>query len=123
MTNEKAEEIKNWLAIRKEAGLHIDPDTAEVEWIYAQTLDPYGIDPELPQEYWQVGREYFARSPKSDVWVSFGDLPKRPETPCGGNTASSATNRGIALCRSKFRVRIAPTLPRHFPAPRCSRKS
>ena len=37
--------------------------------------DPYGVDPELPEEYWQVGREYFARSPGSDVWVWFGDLP------------------------------------------------
>jgi len=71
-----AEEIKNWLAIRKEAGLHIDPETAEVEWIYALTLDPYGIYPELPEEYRQVGREYFARSPGSDVWVEFGDLPE-----------------------------------------------
>jgi len=71
-----AEEIKNWLAIRKKAGLDIDPETAEVEWIYAQTLDPYGIYPELPEEYWQIGREYFARSPGSDVWVEFSDLPE-----------------------------------------------
>lgn len=78
MTNEKmtAEEIENWLAIRKEAGLHIDPETAEVEWVYAYTLDPYGIYPELPEEFQQVGREYFARSPGSDVWVDFGDLPE-----------------------------------------------
>jgi hypothetical protein len=71
-----AQEIENWLAIRKEAGRHIDPETAEVEWIYALTLDPYGIYPELPEEYRQVGREYFARSPGSDVWVQFGDLPE-----------------------------------------------
>jgi hypothetical protein len=69
-------EVEKWLAIRKEAGLHIDPDTAEVEWIYALTCDPYGVYPELPEEYQQVGREYFARSPGSDVWVEFGDLPK-----------------------------------------------
>ena len=70
------DEIKKWLEIRKEAGLKIDPETAEVDWTYAQTLDPYGVDPELPEEYQQVGREYFARSPGSDVWVNFGDLPK-----------------------------------------------
>jgi hypothetical protein len=64
-----------WLTIRKEAGLKIDPETAEVEWIYAQTLDPYGVDPGLPEELQQVGREYFARSPGSDVWVHFDDLP------------------------------------------------
>jgi hypothetical protein len=70
------DERNAWLASRKEAGLKIDPETAEVEWTYAETLDPYGVYPELPEEYWQVGREYFARSPGSDVWVSFGDLPE-----------------------------------------------
>ena len=49
-------------------------ETAEVEWTYAQTLDPYG-DPDLPEEYQQVGRAYFARSPGSNVWVCFYDLP------------------------------------------------
>jgi hypothetical protein len=77
MTKQSADEIrrKGFLAIRKEAGRKIDPETAEVLWNYAQTLDPYGIYGELPEEYWQVGREYFARSPGSDIWVSFGDLP------------------------------------------------
>jgi hypothetical protein len=68
---------EQWLAIRKEAALKIDPRTAEVFWRYAETLDPYGVDPDLPKEYRQVGREYFARSPDSDVWVWFGDLPKK----------------------------------------------
>ena len=72
--------VEQWLAIRKEAGLKIDPETAEVEWIYALTLDPYGVYPELPEEYRQVGREYFARSPGSDVWVLFGDLPDAIES-------------------------------------------
>ena len=70
------EERKAWLAVRKEAGLKIDPATAEVDWHYAYTVDPYGIGPELPEEARQVGREYFARSPGSDVWVEFGDLPE-----------------------------------------------
>jgi hypothetical protein len=68
-------EIDEWLAARKRAGQSIDPETAEVDWWYAQTLDPYGIDPDLPDEYWQVGREYFACAPNSDVWVNFSDLP------------------------------------------------
>jgi hypothetical protein len=62
-------------ALRQAVGRQIDPETAEVEWTYAQTLDPYGDDPDLPEEYQQVGREYFARCPGSDVWVWFGDLP------------------------------------------------
>jgi len=68
--------VEQWLAIRKEAGLKIDPETAEVEWTYAQTLDPYGVDPDLPEECQQVERVYFARSPGSDVWVCFYDLPE-----------------------------------------------
>ena len=71
-------ETEQWLAIRKEAGLKIDPETAEVLWGYGQTLDPYGVKDEweLPEEFHQVGREYFARSPGSDVWVNFNDLPE-----------------------------------------------
>jgi hypothetical protein len=60
---------EQWLSLRKEAALKINPETAEVEWtLYVQTLDPYGLE-------WQVGRKYFARSPGSDIWVWFGDLP------------------------------------------------
>jgi hypothetical protein len=67
--------VEQWLAIRKQAGLQIDPETAEVDWKFAQTFDPYGVKPDLPEEYQQIGRAYFARSPGSDVWVHFGDLP------------------------------------------------
>lgn len=61
---------------RRTAGLLLDPSTAVIDWNYAQTLDPYGDGlPLLPQEE-QVGREYFARAPDSDVWVNVGDLPE-----------------------------------------------
>ena len=76
MTNYASESVDQWLRIRKEAGLGIDPKTAEVEWSYAHTLAPYGIDPDLPEECRQVGRAYYARSPGSDIWVCFYDLPK-----------------------------------------------
>jgi hypothetical protein len=58
----------------KEAARKIDAKTAEVTWWYAQTMDPYGIDDNLPEELQQIGRAYFARAPGSDVWVHFGDL-------------------------------------------------
>jgi hypothetical protein len=51
------DERETWLAIRKDAGLKLDPET------------------QLPEELQQVGREYFARSPGSEVWVLFDDLP------------------------------------------------
>jgi hypothetical protein len=75
--SEKAED-EQWLAIRKEEALKIDPETAEVEWSYGQPMDPYGVldEWELPEEFHCVGREYFARTPGSNVWVSFDDLPK-----------------------------------------------
>jgi hypothetical protein len=51
-------ETEQWLAVRKEAGLKIDPETAEVDWDYGLDLDPYGVydEWELPEEYHQVGR-------------------------------------------------------------------
>jgi hypothetical protein len=68
--------VKYLDALRKAVGLHIDPETAEVDWTYAHTLDPYGDCPDLPEEYQQVGRAYFACSPGSNLWINFGDLPK-----------------------------------------------
>jgi hypothetical protein len=74
--SEKAEEEQS-LAIRKEAGLKIDPKTAEVDWSYGLDLDPYGIcdEWELPEEFDQVGHQRSACSPQSDIWVPFSDLP------------------------------------------------
>jgi hypothetical protein len=51
--------VEDWLAVRKEEGRKIDPATAEVDWEYAQTSDPYGVKPDLPEELQQVGRAYF----------------------------------------------------------------
>jgi hypothetical protein len=61
--------VKEWLAIRKEAGRRLDPKTAQVACWYAQMMDPYGVCPELPVELDYVGREDFARSPESEIWV------------------------------------------------------
>src|SRR5262249_51788719 len=60
-------------AIRREAALQIDPETAEVMWTYANLADPYGVYPDCPEEC--IGRGYFARPSGSDVWVDFNDLP------------------------------------------------
>ena len=79
------EERKDFLAVRKEAGLKIDPATAEVSCSTVQVLDPYGIL-ELSAEEYCAGRQYFARSPGSDIWVWFGDLPSA--------TAKVLSNRG-----------------------------
>jgi hypothetical protein len=68
-------EKQKWLEARKLAALQIDPETAEVTWEYVQTVDPYGLYENIPDEAWQVERGYFARSPGSEIWVSFDDLP------------------------------------------------
>jgi hypothetical protein len=65
---------EKWLAIRKEAGRKIDPETAEVMWEHGQVFDPYGVEAELPVERDCIGRIYFARSSGSDIWVCFYDL-------------------------------------------------
>jgi hypothetical protein len=67
-------ELGQVLELKQKAGLETDPATAEVDWCYAETMDPYGINPDLPEVYSQIGRAYFARSPGSDIWVEFGDL-------------------------------------------------
>jgi hypothetical protein len=72
----RLEEIDQWLEDRKRVGKLIDPATAEVTWWWAKVLDPYGVlGAYLPEEYSCAGREFFARSPESDGWVLFDDLP------------------------------------------------
>ena len=68
--------VEQYLTTRKETALQIDPETAEFSWGWGRIMDLYGVDPDLPEEYDCVGRVYFARSPGSDVWVSFYDLPE-----------------------------------------------
>ena len=57
-TSVSSSEDVNVLGRTKEAGLKINPKTAEVEWRHALTLDPYGVYPDLPEECQQVGRQY-----------------------------------------------------------------
>jgi len=66
---------EEWLAIRKKAGRKINPETADIKWEYGNALDPYGIRPEFWGPYHQFQWNYFARSPRSDIWVFFYDLP------------------------------------------------
>jgi hypothetical protein len=49
--------LEQWLAVRKEAGLQMDPETAEVHWEYGRSFDPYGVYPDLPEECQCIGRE------------------------------------------------------------------
>jgi len=50
----------------------IDPYSATMVWSYAYTLDPYGLQDDLPPELQQIGREYFLQASETDwavlVW-------------------------------------------------------
>ena len=48
--------VKQWLAIRKEAGRKIDPKTAQRYLDVCSGSRPYGVDPEIPVECEQFGQ-------------------------------------------------------------------
>jgi len=66
--------FEEWLAGRKEAGGKIDIQICEIARWCVQTLDPYGVEPDLPEELQQFGLDLFVRSPDSGGWVSVHDL-------------------------------------------------
>jgi hypothetical protein len=69
------EERSDFIAVRKDAAMKIDPMTAEVTCSRGDPRDPYGFcgdDLESLTMKWLL----FARAPESDIWVSFRDLPK-----------------------------------------------
>ena len=68
---------EQWRAFRKAAGLKIDPETAEVTWEFGSGLDPYGLHDLSGEKNDYVRRNCFARAPRSDVWILFGDLPEQ----------------------------------------------
>jgi hypothetical protein len=98
---------KAWLDERKREGLLIDPATAEVDWSFGQTLDPYGIIPDLPEELQQVGREYFARRPGATFGLTSATYPTMSARSCGSirtlspRSPSRRTVKsfGISTCR------------------------
>jgi hypothetical protein len=66
---------EEWLAIRKKAGRKINPATAEIMWKYGYAFDVYEIGSGPFLDFQQLQRNYFARSPGSDIWVFLYDLP------------------------------------------------
>jgi hypothetical protein len=68
--------VEQWRAICKQVGLKIDPETAEVTWQYGSGLDPYGLHDLRGEKNDYVCRNCFARSPASDAWILFADLPE-----------------------------------------------
>lgn len=71
---------EQFLAKRREEGLKIDPETAEVTSHYTDVDDPYGFFDDGPQAGSYMVQVYFARRPDSDIWVQFSDLPGATST-------------------------------------------
>ena len=59
--NEDRKMKEEFLANRKAAGRVIDVETCEIAQWWVQILDPYGVEPDLPDEMQCVGR-----TPSSD---------------------------------------------------------
>jgi hypothetical protein len=69
------DELQQWVASRKAAGLAIDIETCELGACAVYDFDPYRVDPDLPEELRQIATKRFVRSPESRGWVCEDDLP------------------------------------------------
>jgi hypothetical protein len=74
--NEDSMTKEEFLASRKAAGRVIDVETCKIAWWYAQIVDPYEIESDLPDEAYCVGSICFVVSPESDGPVCVCDLPE-----------------------------------------------
>jgi hypothetical protein len=63
-------------AERSVVGRRLNPSTAQVFFIYAQVVDPYGECDDLPPEADCVGREWFAMDPVERIAVHADDIPE-----------------------------------------------
>jgi hypothetical protein len=90
--------VDQWLEIRRQDALKIDPEAAYVMCHYAPTLDPYGVYDEHSPDCQAVSLECFARAPDSHIWVSFQDLSKEQrralEKKCATGRRDSPSQRG-----------------------------
>ena len=83
------DERNAWLASRKEAGLKIDPETAEVEWTYAQTLDPYGVYPSFRRNTGRSGGNTSPDLPEMTCGCGLETCPTQSEMRYGESTSQS----------------------------------
>jgi len=86
MTDEMTDE--QWLAIRKEAGFKIDPETAEVMFSFAEVGDPYVFIPNPRNTLaWAANTMLGLREATSGYGLVI--CPKRPRKPCGRSTVAN----------------------------------
>jgi hypothetical protein len=102
MAPERKQRIEAFLAEAKAEAQKIDAETAEVTWDWREFFDPYCIYSRPSEFHFQVGREYFARNPGSDVWVHFADLPAEMRLKLRHKRKPSFTVEPLRLCRRPF---------------------
>ena len=66
---------EDFLALIKEVGARIDPETAETVWVPRDPFDPYGIYPAVPSQH--ITELCFVDAPDSRISIWIGDLPDR----------------------------------------------
>jgi hypothetical protein len=101
----KDDERQAW---RRAAGKRIDPDTAEVFFLYNQILDPYGDDPDLPPECQCVGRVFFARDPVERIAVCFYDLTEDIQDRLEAKRAAADREGWLEITQGRFSGRVQP---------------
>jgi hypothetical protein len=79
---------EEWLAIRKEAGLKIDPETAEVCWRYARVGDPYGVFPGLRKNPTALGESTSLALREVTFGSSSATFLRQRWLPCGRDAMS-----------------------------------
>ncbi len=96
--SEKAE-IERWLAVRREAGLKIDPETAALGQDWGDDMDPYCVcdEWEHPEEFQQFSRQHWASAPGSDIWVHFSDLPDETVSAIRARVSRQKVSNAFAL--------------------------
>lgn len=95
---EEPKKREEWLAVRKEEGLKIDPETAEVWWQHGYVVDPYGLYDDLSAEEKCIGRNYFARNRGSDIAVEFSDLPDATRAKLRDRIRAESRSKGYDVC-------------------------
>jgi hypothetical protein len=50
---------EQWLALRKEEALRIDPERVEVYFLHGEICDPYGVEDLSEEESYCIARNYF----------------------------------------------------------------
>ena len=84
---------EEFLANRKAAGQVIDVETCKIAWWYAQIVDPYGIESDLPDEAYCIGSTCFVISPDSDGWVCVCTICRRTRSALCTPASNARTKR------------------------------